>query len=92
MTQSGLMARIWRRRVSGMIRSIARYPGRRSVVPHLFCLLMVLIGPLLKAQATDDPVTVSTEHPRLFLRPQRLRLLKRERQRSSPVVPPVAAV
>lgn len=33
--------------------------------------------------ATDDPVAVSTEHPRLFLRPQRLRLLKRERERSS---------
>jgi hypothetical protein len=32
----------------------------------------------------DEPVTVSTEHPRLFLRPQRLRLLKRERDRASP--------
>jgi hypothetical protein len=31
----------------------------------------------------DDPVAVFTEHPRLFLRPQRLRLLKRERERSS---------
>src|SRR3954451_17873431 len=30
-----------------------------------------------------DPVTVSAEHPRLFLRPQRLRLLRRERDRSS---------
>jgi hypothetical protein len=33
--------------------------------------------------AADEPVTVATEHPRLFLRPQRLRLLKRERERSS---------
>jgi hypothetical protein len=38
--------------------------------------------PSLTAQ-TDDPVMVSTEHPRLFLRPQRLRLLKRERERTS---------
>ena len=32
----------------------------------------------------EDPVTVSTDHPRLFLRPARLRLLRRERQRTSP--------
>src|SRR6266576_915967 len=38
----------------------------------------------LAAQTTDDPVAVFTEHPRLFLRPQRLRLLKRERERASP--------
>src|SRR5689334_12265648 len=31
----------------------------------------------------DDPVTVTGDHPRLFLRPQRLRLLKRERERTS---------
>jgi len=31
----------------------------------------------------DEPVTVSTDHPRLFLRPARLRLLKRERERAS---------
>jgi len=33
---------------------------------------------------TEEPVMVATEHPRLFLTPQRLRLLKRERDRSSP--------
>src|SRR5580765_4229122 len=38
----------------------------------------------LAAQTTDDPVAVFTEHPRLFLRPQRIRLLKRERERASP--------
>ena len=38
----------------------------------------------LAAQTNDDPVAVFTEHPRLFLRPQRLRLLKRERERASP--------
>jgi hypothetical protein len=31
-----------------------------------------------------EPVTISTEHPRLLLRPQRLRLLRRERERTSP--------
>jgi hypothetical protein len=31
----------------------------------------------------DEAVTVSAEHPRLFLRPQRLRLLRRERDRTS---------
>ena len=31
-----------------------------------------------------EPVTVSAEHPRLLLPPQRLRLLRRERERSSP--------
>ncbi|HLH19053.1 MAG TPA: hypothetical protein VKX45_17665 [Bryobacteraceae bacterium] len=31
----------------------------------------------------DEPITVSTEHPRLLLRPQRLRLLRRERERAS---------
>src|SRR5881398_88503 len=36
------------------------------------------------AQApADEPVTVSADHPRLSLRPQRLRLLRRERERSS---------
>src|SRR5262245_49110772 len=38
----------------------------------------------LEAQVpSDEPVTVSTDHPRLILRPQRLRLLKRERERTS---------
>src|SRR5215472_7883872 len=30
-----------------------------------------------------DPIVVSSEHPRLFLRPARLRLLRRERERTS---------
>src|SRR5262249_33707106 len=33
---------------------------------------------------SGDPVTVATEHPRLMLRPARLRLLRRERERKSP--------
>ncbi len=52
-------------------------------VPPLFLLLLASCA-LLKAQVSDDPVTVSAEHPRLLLRPARLRLLKRERQRMSP--------
>ena len=39
--------------------------------------------PRPRPQASDEPVTVSSEHPRLFLRPARLRLLKRERERAS---------
>jgi hypothetical protein len=40
-------------------------------------------GPRGHPQSADEPVTVSSEHPRLFLRPARLRLLKRERERTS---------
>jgi hypothetical protein len=45
--------------------------------------LACLFSLTLAAQTGDDPVAVFTDHPRLFLRPQRLRLLKRERERSS---------
>jgi hypothetical protein len=37
----------------------------------------------LDQTAADEPVTVFTQHPRLFLRPARLRLLRRERERAS---------
>jgi hypothetical protein len=49
-------------------------------------LLLAICGAsLLLAQtpADDDPIVVSTEHPRLLLRPARLRLLRRERERTS---------
>jgi hypothetical protein len=36
-----------------------------------------------QAAANDDVVSVFTEHPRLFLRPARLRLLQKERERAS---------
>ncbi len=52
--------------------------------------LLLAPHPTLRAQpgtaapkADDDPMVVGTEHPRLFLRPARLRLLKRERERKS---------
>jgi hypothetical protein len=40
-------------------------------------------APLRAQISASDPVAVFTEHPRLFLRPDRLRLLRRERQRAS---------
>jgi hypothetical protein len=43
--------------------------------------LAVAAGPNLLAQ--DDDYRVYTEHPRLILTSQRLRLLKRERERDS---------
>jgi hypothetical protein len=46
-------------------------------------LSLVLAIPAVLFAQGDDPVAVFTEHPRLMLRPQRLRLLKRERERSS---------
>src|SRR3954451_13823713 len=50
-------------------------------------LRMLLLGAgclsLVAQDSGDDPVTLSTEHPRLLLRTARLRLLKRERERSS---------
>src|SRR5215472_8564596 len=45
-----------------------------------------LAGPAVGAQASapgDEPLVVGTDHPRLFLRPGRLRLLRRERDRTS---------
>jgi hypothetical protein len=48
-------------------------------------LLVIGAASLLMAQAPadNDPIMVSTNHPRLLLRPARLRLLRRERERTS---------
>lgn len=49
-------------------------------------LLAILLTSVSSAWAQDsanDPIVVSSEHPRLFLRPARLRLLRRERERQS---------
>ena len=35
----------------------------------------------MRGQSTEESLEIYTEHPRLFLRPQRLRLLQRERDR-----------
>jgi hypothetical protein len=45
--------------------------------------IIVLSLLLVTAAAGQDEYRVYTEHPRLFLTPQRLRLLKRERERES---------
>jgi hypothetical protein len=44
-------------------------------------LLGAAVVPFATGQSTEDSLDIYTEHPRLFLRPQRLRLLKRERER-----------
>ncbi len=59
--------------------TIARMRANTGLTAAVFCVFATL-----SAQTTDDPVAVFTEHPRLFLRPQRIRLLKRERERASP--------
>jgi hypothetical protein len=46
-------------------------------------LLATSFSPVFAQTAADEPVTVSADHPRLFLRPQRLRLLRREKERES---------
>ena len=50
----------------------------------LMLLAVVSLLPLQAQIAADEPVVVFTEHPRLFLRQARLKLLKRERERASP--------
>jgi len=54
------------------------------VVTRSVFLGLIAFGGLLPAQTAEDSLDIYTEHPRLFLRPQRLRLLKRERERRSP--------
>src|SRR5882762_2559041 len=52
-----------------------------SVAPWAVLLGSVVLLPSLTAQAVEEGLEIYTEHPRLFLRPQRLRLLQRERDR-----------
>ena len=52
---------------------------RFTIVP---CLLLTTLA--ARSQDADNEFRVYTEHPRLILTPQRLRLLKRERERESP--------
>jgi hypothetical protein len=47
------------------------------------CVGFVLFCGFAGAQAVEEDYRAYTEQPRLFLRPQRLRLLKRERERQS---------
>jgi hypothetical protein len=48
-----------------------------------FVVLAFILAPSLGAQGDDNEFRVYTEHPRLILTPQRLRLLKREREGDS---------
>ena len=49
--------------------------------PALLITLFLSLFPSLQAQTGDEILDIYTEHPRLFLRPQRLRMLQRERER-----------
>lgn len=49
----------------------------------LATLVCLLSAGVLAAQTAAEDYEVATEHPRLFLKPQRLRLLRRERERQS---------
>jgi len=58
---------------------------RPGLALALGCASVLLAQPPLRAQtpADDEPIVVSAEHPRLLLRPSRLLLLRRERERKS---------
>lgn len=58
-------------------RWMLRSSSRRAAV------LLILTAAMALPQAQDEDFRVFTDHPRLFLRAQRLRLLRRERQRRS---------
>src|ERR1051326_3399141 len=51
------------------------------VAPWAILLISALAAPSLRGQTVEESLDIYTEHPRLFLRPQRLRLLQRERDR-----------
>jgi len=70
--------------LAGTFRVTRRLCHNRGV-RLLGALVAVACGwPAAAQDLATEPVTVSTEHPRLLLRPQRLRLLRRERERTSP--------
>ena len=52
-------------------------------LPVVICLLCIGPPAIAAQAASQDEFRVYTEHPKLLLRPQRLRLLKRERERQS---------
>jgi hypothetical protein len=59
-------------------------PPATSHVSMRFAIIPCLLLTALAARSEDDEFRVYTEHPRLLLTAQRLRLLKRERERDSP--------
>jgi hypothetical protein len=57
--------------------------GRIAALGIVAALLLPCSSRAQKPSAADEPVVVFTNHPRLFLRPARLRLLRRERERAT---------
>ena len=60
--------------------------ANRRVKGFVAVILLLLNPPpsfALQAASQPETLTIYTEHPRLFLRPNRLRLLRRERERKS---------
>jgi hypothetical protein len=71
-------------------RTVCRYDTMAVMVRigAIGLIVAILVPALSRAQgspapAAEEPVVVSADHPRLFLRPARLRLLRRERERAS---------
>jgi len=61
-------------------------PGAGSAFLVLWLLVPATAqtrAPVAVPAGAEEPVAVSADHPRLFLRPQRLRLVTRERERAS---------
>jgi len=54
-----------------------------SFAARVALTLSVALSPLAAQIDPNEPVVVFTEHPRIFLRPARLKLLRRERERTS---------
>src|SRR6516162_5100239 len=86
--ESNIFFRSHRSRWDGRGQALCRYDtiGLMRVLAAVRLVVLCLAPvakPAIAQNTADDPVTVSTDHPRLFLRPQRLRLLRRERERSS---------
>lgn len=57
--------------------------GMSGLGQFLPVLLLSILPLSLCGQSQEDTLQIYTEHPRLFLRPNRLKLLKRERERRS---------
>ncbi len=78
---------IWRRRCGTVTQWKDSIPISilivMRLVPSAAWLPIFLFCSPVGAQSVQEEFRVYTEHPRLFLRPQRLRLLKRERERQS---------
>ncbi len=73
-------------RVGQVGRLVCRYDTiwlMRPVVLGFLILALVPAAGWAQGSGTADPVVVSGDHPRLFLRAGRLRLLRRERERHS---------